>query len=160
MYSPQHGPWMRSFEVSFVDSLMIHENKQLPESHDDVIEWWISPHKGQWRGAWMFSLICVWTNGWANNRDAGDFRCHRAHYDTTLMDHDFRRPDAHVAAPYSGHDLVLTTQCKCFPNLKSRPCFKRYISLQWRCMGDTVSQISNNTTFAQELYSWFILINL
>ena len=29
-----------------------------------------SPHKGQWRGALMFSLICAWTNGWANNRDA------------------------------------------------------------------------------------------
>ena len=23
-----------------------------------------SPHKGQWRGALMFSLICVWINGW------------------------------------------------------------------------------------------------
>ena len=25
-----------------------------------------SPHKGQWRGALMFPLICAWTNGWAN----------------------------------------------------------------------------------------------
>ena len=33
-----------------------------------------SPHKGQWRGAWMFSLICVWINGWVNNREAGDLR--------------------------------------------------------------------------------------
>ena len=32
-----------------------------------------SPHKGQWRGALMFSLICVWINGWVNNREAGDF---------------------------------------------------------------------------------------
>ena len=23
-----------------------------------------SPHKGQWRGALMFSFICVWINGW------------------------------------------------------------------------------------------------
>ena len=30
-------------------------------------------HKGQWRGALMFSLICVWTNDWANTRDADDF---------------------------------------------------------------------------------------
>ena len=44
-----------------------------------------SPHKGQWRGALMFSLICVWTNGWANNRDAGDLRRHRAHYDVLVM---------------------------------------------------------------------------
>ena len=45
--------------------------------HDDVIKWkhfllyWPfvrgihrSPHKDQWRGALMFSLICVWINGW------------------------------------------------------------------------------------------------
>ena len=44
-----------------------------------------SPHKGQWRGALMFSLLCVWTNGWANNGDAGDLRCHRAHYDLAVM---------------------------------------------------------------------------
>ena len=57
--------------------------------HDDVIKWkhfppyWPfvrgihrspvnSPHKGQWRGALMFSLICVWINGWVNNRETGD----------------------------------------------------------------------------------------
>ena len=42
-------------------------------------------HKGQWRGALMFPLICDWINGWVNNRDAGDLRPHRAHYDVTLM---------------------------------------------------------------------------
>ena len=44
-----------------------------------------SPHKGQWRGALMFSLICVWINGWANNGEAGDSRRHHAHYDVTVM---------------------------------------------------------------------------
>ena len=29
-----------------------------------------SPHKGQWRGALMSSLICVWINGSVNNREA------------------------------------------------------------------------------------------
>ena len=70
--------------------------------HDDVIKWkhfpryWPfvrgihrspvnSPHKGQWRGALMLSLICVWINGWINNREAGDLRCYRAHYDVIVM---------------------------------------------------------------------------
>ena len=70
--------------------------------HDDVIKWkhfprnWPfvrgihrspvnSPHKGQWRGALTFSLICVWINGWINNRETGDFRRYRAHYDVTVM---------------------------------------------------------------------------
>ena len=44
-----------------------------------------SPHKGQWGGALMFSLICVWINGWVNNREAGDLRRYRAHYDVTVM---------------------------------------------------------------------------
>ena len=40
-----------------------------------------STHKGQWRGAVMFSLICAWINDWVNNGEAGDLRSHRAHYD-------------------------------------------------------------------------------
>ena len=67
-------------------------------SHDDVIEWkhfprywpfdrWPvnSPHKGQWRRALMFSLICVWRNGWINNAEAGGLRYHRAHYDIIVI---------------------------------------------------------------------------
>ena len=70
--------------------------------HDDVIKWkhfpryWPfvrgihrspvnSQHKGQWRGALIFSLICDWINGWANNREADDLRRYRAHYDVTVM---------------------------------------------------------------------------
>ena len=70
--------------------------------HDDVIKWkhfpryWPFvrgihrspvnfPHKGQWRGALMFSLICVWINAWVNNRAAGDLRRRHAHYDVIVM---------------------------------------------------------------------------
>ena len=44
-----------------------------------------SPHKGQWPGALIFSFICAWMNGWVSNREAGDFRRHRAHSDVTVM---------------------------------------------------------------------------
>ena len=44
-----------------------------------------SPHKGQWRGAFMFSLICAWISRWVNNREAGDLRRYRAHYDFIVM---------------------------------------------------------------------------
>ena len=70
--------------------------------HDDVIEWkhlpryWPfvrgihrspvnSPHKGQWRGAFMFSLICARINGWVNNHEVGDLRSHHTHYDVIVM---------------------------------------------------------------------------
>ena len=71
-------------------------------NHDDVTKWkhfprhWPFvreihrspvnfPHKGQWRGALMFPLICSWINGWVNNREAGDSRRHRVHYDVIVM---------------------------------------------------------------------------
>ena len=80
----------------------VHRTRSIV-MHDDVIKWkyfpryWPcvrgihrspvnSPHKGQGRGALMFSLICVWINNWISNRDAGDLRRYRAHYDVIVMD--------------------------------------------------------------------------
>ena len=42
-------------------------------------------HKGQWRGALMFSLICTRINGWVSNSEAGDLRHNCARYDVTVM---------------------------------------------------------------------------
>ena len=70
--------------------------------HDDVIKWkhfprnWPFvreihrspvnfPHKGQWRGVLMFSLIYAWINDWVNNREAGDLRRQHGHYDVIVM---------------------------------------------------------------------------
>ena len=33
----------------------------------------------------MLSLICAWTNDWANKRDPGDLRRHRVHYHVIVM---------------------------------------------------------------------------
>ena len=33
----------------------------------------------------MFSLICVWIDGWENNGQAGDLKRYRAHYDVIVM---------------------------------------------------------------------------
>ena len=49
-----------------------------------------SLHKGQWRGALMFSLLSAWLNAWVNNREAGDLRSYRAHFDVTVMRHIFQ----------------------------------------------------------------------
>ena len=78
------------------------ELEQAQWRHDDVIKWnhflryWPfaqgihrflvnPPHKGQWRGALMFCLICVWINSWVNNSEAADLRCYRAYYDISVM---------------------------------------------------------------------------
>ena len=33
----------------------------------------------------VFFFIYAWTNGWVNNRSAGDWRCHHAHYNVIVM---------------------------------------------------------------------------
>ena len=33
----------------------------------------------------VFFIICAWTNGWVNNRYAGDLRCHHTHYNVIIM---------------------------------------------------------------------------
>ena len=92
------APWnWRSYICVCVwDICIVHGN------HDDVIKWkhfprywpfvrgiYRSPvnfqHKGQWRRALMFSLICAWINGWVNNRETDDLRCHCTHYDVIVM---------------------------------------------------------------------------
>ena len=72
------------------------------DSHDDVIKWknlpcyWpvvlgihrspvISPHKGQWRGTLMFSLISAWIRSRANNGNACDLRRKCARYDVIVI---------------------------------------------------------------------------
>ena len=93
--------------LSNVNGVMIFPDPAYPLAishiyHNDVIKWiyfphyWPfvrgihrspvnSPHKGQWRGALMFSLICARINGWENTGGAGDLRRHRAHYDVIVM---------------------------------------------------------------------------
>ena len=44
-----------------------------------------SPYKGQWCEALIFCLICVWINNWVNNHEASCLRCHRVHYDFTVI---------------------------------------------------------------------------
>ena len=91
-----------------VNSIFIHRSITWDYNtdiyHDNVTKWehfprywpfvwgihWSpvnSPYTGHWRGALMFSLICVWINGWVNNRETGDLRRHHTHYDVTAMMH-------------------------------------------------------------------------
>ena len=89
------GLWLETWCVYEWDLSKLQKN-------DDVIQWkcflrywpfvWEihrspvnSPHKGQWRGALIFSFICAGIKGWVNNRAVGDLRRHRPHYDVTLM---------------------------------------------------------------------------
>ena len=87
--------WIRSY-------IHMKLNDVITRPHDDVIKWkhfpryWPFvreihrspvnfPHKGQWRGALMFTLICARINSWVNNGEAGDLRRYPGHYDVIVM---------------------------------------------------------------------------
>ena len=106
-YFPLDWPFVRGiltyfYRFSYHLTQNIKMNTLLQVYHDDVIKlkhfprhWpfvrgihmWpaISPHKGQWHRALMFSLIRALMSGWVNNREYGDLRRQHAHYDVTVM---------------------------------------------------------------------------
>ena len=101
--SDMHSWYIAAVVCTLAASSMVSR----PIIHDDVIKWkqfslyWPflrgihrspvnSPQKGQWRGALMFPLISVWTNGWVNSRGVGDLRRHRARYDVSVIFQRFR----------------------------------------------------------------------
>ena len=103
------------FTSNFKQMYSINNMRQMTQKakltiHDDVIKWkhfprnWPFvreihrspvnfPHKGQWRGALMFSLIYAWINDWVNNREAGDLRRQHGHYDVIVMRKSNARTD-------------------------------------------------------------------
>ena len=115
------------------------------DDHDDVIKckhfphYWPfvqgihrspvnSPHKGQWRGALMFSLMCTRINGWVNNGEAGDLRHHRAHYDVTSMTVG---QSAHIRSIpkqcMKHHDTLNNLDNNIMCLFGGRSCYLRYI---------------------------------
>ena len=128
-----HCTWFLRTERTQVTEILPHItgvniSVHLTWSHDDVIKWkhfprnWPfvlgihrppvnSPHRGQWRGALMFSLICVWINDCVNNREAGDLRRYRAHYDVIVMsvyiaDDDSTTPEQDINRWQSNDHLI------------------------------------------------------
>ena len=121
---------------ALIDKPSCYSISRNPEAvkilHDDVIKWkylphyWPFvwgiqrspvnfPHRGQWRGSLMFSLICAWTDTWANSRGPGDWRWHRAHYDITstnlgLPGHiESWQPNATAAPVQFWYDMIVLT---------------------------------------------------
>ena len=124
--------------------------------HDDVIKrkhfprYWpfvrgiqLSPvnssHKGQWRAALVFTLICARINGWVNNREAGDLRRYRTHYDVIVMlkaNAKWWQPRGKT--PHPGWTAVVG--CALFCSAGAHPFLRmghgRMVSTQATAMGD------------------------
>ena len=85
LYLKQRYLHLKSWAIDMCNRKTTYHRSLKNRMHDDVIKWkhfpryWPfvrgihrspvnSPHKGQWRGALMFTLICARLNGWVNNR--------------------------------------------------------------------------------------------
>ena len=112
--------WLKIFDTYAYNSVRLH---------DDVIKWkhfprygpYVrgfhrspvnSPHEGQWRGSFMFSLICALINGWVNNREAGYLRSHHAYYDVTVMYIDLSEHELTVNIKLMTRDLDVNSCCR------------------------------------------------
>ena len=94
------------------------------------------PHKGQWRGALTFSLICAWAKDRVNHRDVSDLIRHRAHYDVTVIFITYRRaPDTFqpIACLHKAFDPKLRCGWYLRRRRRATPYFFRHhgISYGW-----------------------------
>ena len=137
--------------------------------YDDVIKWkhflrdWSfvrgihrspvnPPHKGQWRGALMFSLICLWINGWVNNREADDLRRYRAHYDVTVMCVSYRMQCYYKSDYRQVVNKLMPVQNwrhsadDIFKRISSKKSVETQISLQCatKCLINSISSLAPN----------------
>ena len=91
-----------------------------------------SPHRGQWHGPLVFSLICAWINDWVNNREAGDLRLYPSHYDVTVMTID---------KPVCIIDWLMCILCVCIEKLSllwiTRSFVTKHIwsKMSYKCVG-------------------------
>ena len=139
---------------------MLSGHQCIPIFHDDVITWkhfpryWPflrspvnSPHKGQWRGALMFSLICARINSWVNTGEAGYLRRHRGHYDVIVMfTRNWQRPTT-TEVPRSSRYVVDNPSSSSVVKLFYKYVYLRHLGTLLKQETHTWTQILLKTIF-------------
>ena len=115
-----------------------HETSSLIHSLLDIcrrITWWrhqmetfsalLALTKASDAALWCLLWSASWINGWVNNREAGNLRCHCAHYDVIVMNWWMTSNGHHNTPVLSPINLV----CGYFINTRERfnvrkPCHK------------------------------------
>ena len=108
-WEPPTDLFAQRFQVSIVwkysifNFLWLTTWARLSQKYHDLIKWKHFPRywpfvrgihrcipltiKASDAELWPFIMLCIWTNGWTNNREAGDLRRHQAHNVVTVMRH-------------------------------------------------------------------------
>ena len=97
---------------------------------------WISLTKAELS---MFSLVCAWINSWVNNREACDFRRHRAYYDVIVMECDSLCMEftCMIHSGLQSHTvLIIWSPATWYIPKKTEHCFlANYHYIKWRVKG-------------------------
>ena len=111
-----------------------------------------SPHKGQWRGAVFFYLICAWINGWVNNREAGDLKCHRAHWGVSVLYGKYKglRYQATASINANKKEYIQNSACARVTN-----CF----SAHERVILVFISRVAKQKQFVTRVHTLFYLLH-
>ena len=116
-----------------------------------------------------FSLICAWTNAWVNNRDAGDWRHHRAHYDVTVI---YEQISDMMTSRYGNALCIIGDLCDestgegpvrrtlvffvvCLNNLLNKYSHCRWFDTLWRPSDVTTKQVKNQRRTDNGLLGWY-----
>ena len=108
------------------------------------------PHKGQWRGALMFSLICACTNGWASNRDASDLRHHRVHCNAIA----YEIPQKNRKGTLYNVKNILPDNKVCWDH---HPCESNYLPHRIDVRINTLRPRQNGRHFADDIFKCIFL---
>ena len=103
-----------------------------------------SPHKGQWCGALMFSLIWAWINDWVNNCEAGDLRCHHGHYDVIVMWTKYLWQTFHGSLMRERHQMSIISSNR---DLLSFFVITQLYAVYWRSVQVTLDQAGKLKNF-------------
>ena len=109
------------------------------------------PHKGQWCGALMFS----WINAWVNNREVGDLRRHRGHYDVIVMlvllhsrpiyiTQEFLWQSPWASNEWDGITLLWLVQLQCIDRWEFPPFFKCHLQSPCATQTPLTLELGNN----------------
>ena len=155
--TPMFNSFLRNYSYVFFNSPAAYSSSQLTRAHwRHQIETFSklldicagnspvnSPHKGQWRRALMFSLICAWINGWVNNGEAGDLKCHHAHYDVTVMaNHGHKLSQCVAMRPYG-----ITSMCYKELHIFAENRFSEVLVTLWSYLHSRIIAITSNHAF-------------
>ena len=112
-----------------------------------------SPHKGQWRGALMFFFSCAWINDWVNNREAGDLRRHRGHYDVNVM-----------VCGWVNSWCTSVTRTRTYASGSFESVLSRYRNISWFFPTMRYHKMTLNGNFVEKLctpgYLWYNILRV